>query len=80
MMEGSSNSMTAPNVRRRGLNRREILAAGVAGAAITGFPYVSRAFAAQTLKFWQFYGPGGGLLRRTIGSSIWPRAGTTATR
>jgi multiple sugar transport system substrate-binding protein len=59
MMEGSSNSTTARNVRRRGLNRRELLGAGVAGATITGFPYMSRGFAAQTLKFWQFYGPGG---------------------
>jgi multiple sugar transport system substrate-binding protein len=50
---------TSARIGRRGLNRRELLAAGVAGAAITGFPYVSRGFAAQTLKFWQFYGPGG---------------------
>ena len=61
MIEGSNNSPTTRNVRRRGLNRREILAAGVAGAAITGFPYVSRGLAAQTLKFWQFYAPGGGV-------------------
>src|SRR5258708_36598751 len=50
---------TSARIGRRGLNRRELLAAGVAGAAITGFPYVSRGFAAQNLKFWQFYGPGG---------------------
>ena len=35
--------------------------AACAAAAITGFPYISRGFAAQTLKFWQFYGPGGGV-------------------
>ena len=44
--------------------RRSVLVAGAAavgGAAISGFPYVSRALAAQTLKFWQFYAPGGGV-------------------
>jgi hypothetical protein len=41
MVEGANNSTTTRNVRR-GLNRRQVLAAGVAGAAITGFPYVSR--------------------------------------
>src|SRR6185437_14557764 len=44
--------------------RRSVLVAGAAavgGAAILGFPYVSRALAAQTLKFWQFYAPGGGV-------------------
>ena len=60
MVDGSNNSTTTHNVRR-GLNRRQVLAAGVTGAAITGFPYVSRGLAAQTLKFWQFYAPGGGV-------------------
>ena len=60
MVEGSNNSTTTRNVRR-GLNRRQVLAAGVTGAAIIGFPYVSRGLAAQTLKFWQFYAPGGGV-------------------
>ena len=46
---------------RGGPSRRRVLAGGVAAAAISGFPYVSRGFAAQTLKFWQFYGPGGGV-------------------
>ena len=46
---------------RRGPSRRAVLAGGVAAAAISGFPYVSRGFAAQTLKFWQFYAPGGGV-------------------
>ena len=45
----------------RGLNRREVFAAGAAAAAVTGFPYISRGYAAQTLKFWQFYAPGGGV-------------------
>jgi multiple sugar transport system substrate-binding protein len=45
----------------RGLTRRSVLATGAAAAAISGFPYVSRGFAAQTLKFWQFYAPGGGV-------------------
>jgi multiple sugar transport system substrate-binding protein len=47
-----------------GPNRRSVLATGAAaigGAAISGFPYISRAYAAQTLKFWQFYAPGGGV-------------------
>ena len=42
-------------------SRRAVLAGGAATAAITGFPYMSRGFAAQTLKFWQFYAPGGGV-------------------
>ena len=45
----------------RGPSRRHVLAAGVAAATVTGFPYVSRGYAAQTLKFWQFYAPGGGV-------------------
>jgi multiple sugar transport system substrate-binding protein len=53
-----SNSGLRP---RRGPTRRGVLATGVAAAAISGFPYVSRGFAAQTLKFWQFYAPGGGV-------------------
>jgi multiple sugar transport system substrate-binding protein len=53
-----SNSLLRP---RRGPSRRSVLAAGAAAAAISGFPYVSRGLAAQTLKFWQFYGPGGGV-------------------
>jgi multiple sugar transport system substrate-binding protein len=43
----------------KGPSRREVLAGGVAAAAVSGFPYVSRGYAAQTLKFWQFYAPGG---------------------
>jgi multiple sugar transport system substrate-binding protein len=53
-----SNSRLRP---RRGLTRRSVLATGAAAATISGFPYVSRGFAAQTLKFWQFYAPGGGV-------------------
>jgi multiple sugar transport system substrate-binding protein len=52
------------NANERGAaraSRRAVLAGGVVTAAITGFPYISRGFAAQTLKFWQFYGPGGGV-------------------
>jgi multiple sugar transport system substrate-binding protein len=60
MIEGLNNSTTTRSVLR-GPSRRQVLAAGVAGAAITGFPYVSRGLAAQTVKFWQFYAPGGGV-------------------
>src|SRR5579863_5923211 len=43
-------------------SRRQVLAGGIGAAtAISGFPFVSRGYAAQTLKFWQFYGPGGGV-------------------
>jgi multiple sugar transport system substrate-binding protein len=42
-------------------SRRAVLQAGAAAVAVTGFPYISRAKAAQTLKFWQFYAPGGGV-------------------
>ena len=37
--------------------------ATIAAAAplAAGFPYISRGLAAQTLKFWQFYAPGGGV-------------------
>ena len=43
--------------------RRKLLTSGAAlagGAAISSFPYISRARAAnEPLKFWQFYAPGG---------------------
>ncbi|SHG35187.1 multiple sugar transport system substrate-binding protein [Kaistia soli DSM 19436] len=41
--------------------RRSLLAGGavLAGSAVLSAPYVSRAYAAETLKFWQFYAPGG---------------------
>ena len=52
---------SSARIGRRGLNRRELVGAGIAGATIAGFPYVSRGLAAQTLKFWQFYAPGGGV-------------------
>ncbi|HZZ63087.1 MAG TPA: sugar ABC transporter substrate-binding protein [Roseiarcus sp.] len=45
----------------RAVTRRRALAGGVAAVAVTGFPYVSPGYAAQTLKFWQFYSPGGGV-------------------
>jgi multiple sugar transport system substrate-binding protein len=49
------------SAERTGPSRRSVLAAGAAVTALSGFPYISRARAAQTLKFWQFYGPGGGV-------------------
>ena len=61
MVENINSPINAGNIRG-GVSRREVLAAGAAAAAITGFPYVSRGYAAQTLKFWQFYGPGGGVV------------------
>jgi hypothetical protein len=60
MVENVKTPSSAP-IGRRGLNRRELLGAGIAGVTIAGFPYVSRGLAAQTLKFWQFYAPGGGV-------------------
>ncbi|HEX9169048.1 MAG TPA: sugar ABC transporter substrate-binding protein, partial [Roseiarcus sp.] len=54
-------NVNATPAARRGPSRRAVVGGGVAVAAITGFPYVSRGLAAQTLKFWQFYGPGGGV-------------------
>ena len=53
-----------------GPSRRSLLTSGAAlvgGAAITGFPYISRAYAAEPLKFWQFYAPGGA----NAGQSAW---------
>ena len=47
-MVGNAHEIRAA---RRGPSRRAVLAGGVAAAAITGFPYVSRGFAAQTLNF-----------------------------
>ena len=59
---------------RRGPDPQSHPPGGVATTAITGFPYVSRGFAAQTLKFWQFYAPGGGSRARTNGSRTWSSA------
>ena len=56
-IKGAGADLAAPS-------RRKVIAAGAAvaaGATFSAFPYVSRARAAQTLKFWQFYGPGGGV-------------------
>jgi len=54
---GEPRKLAAP------VSRRELLATGaVAGGAalFSSFPYISRARAAgETLKFWQFYSPGG---------------------
>src|SRR5580698_3122542 len=61
MINEDNGSSETRSVVRRGPSRRSVLAAGAAAAAISGFPYVSRGLAAQTLKFWQFYGPGGGV-------------------
>ena len=60
MVENIKNP-SRTKVARQGPSRRDVLAVGVAAAAVTGFPYVSRGYAAQTLKFWQFYAPGGGV-------------------
>jgi multiple sugar transport system substrate-binding protein len=57
MVEKVSTSLAG----RQGSSRRAVLGGGAAAVAISGFPYVSRGLAAQTLKFWQFYGPGGGV-------------------
>ena len=38
-----------------------MLATGAAATALSGFPYISCGCAAQALKFWQFYAPGGGV-------------------
>lgn len=47
------------------VSRRRVLATGAAlaaGGAALSFPYINRARAAdEPLKFWQFYGPGGGV-------------------
>src|SRR5277367_2756699 len=55
---GSSETRSAV---RSGPSRRSVLATGAAATALSGFPYISRGRAAQTLKFWQFYAPGGGV-------------------
>ena len=61
MRKAVKDLRSALGLARRPLTRRTVLAGGVAAAAVSGFPYVSRGYAAQTLKFWQFYAPGGGV-------------------
>src|ERR1700758_4043353 len=58
--EENGSSETRSVVRSRP-SRRSVLTTGAAATALSGFPYISRALAAQTLKFWQFYAPGGGV-------------------
>jgi hypothetical protein len=53
-------------------SRRAVLAGAAAATAISGFPFVSLGYAAQTLKFWQFYAPGG------LGASTIPAGGERA--
>ena len=57
MSEQDSQTQEAPRPTRR--SALKALAAAAPLAA--GFPYISKGVAAQTLKFWQFYGPGGGV-------------------
>jgi multiple sugar transport system substrate-binding protein len=59
MLDESKSAARKP-VRLRP-SRRAILRGGLAATAISGVPYISRGYAAQTLKFWQFYAPGGGV-------------------
>jgi multiple sugar transport system substrate-binding protein len=57
-----ANQKSLKRAARATPSRRDLLAGGAAAAAaISGFPFVSRGHAAQTLKFWQFYAPGGGV-------------------
>ena len=60
MINEDNGSSETRSVLRSGPSRRSVLATGAAATALSGFPYISRARAAQTLKFWQFYAPGGG--------------------
>ena len=61
MINDENGVSETQNAKRSGPSRRSVLAAGAAAAALSGFPYISRGRAAQTLKFWQFYAPGGGV-------------------
>src|SRR6202522_3415530 len=61
MMNEDNGSSETRSVLRSGPSRRSVLATGAAATALSGFPYGSRARAAQSLKFWQFYAPGGGV-------------------
>jgi multiple sugar transport system substrate-binding protein len=62
MVDQKGEKLTNASPVRTSPNRRQVMAAGGAVAAtLSGFPYIGRARAAQTLKFWQFYGPGGGV-------------------
>ena len=58
--EVENDRATAP-VQSGVTRRTAIKGIGATAALVTGFPYISRGYAAQTLKFWQFYGPGGGV-------------------
>ena len=57
MINEDNGSSETRSVVRSGPSRRSVLATGAAATALSGFPYISRARAAQTLKFWQFYAP-----------------------
>src|SRR5271154_1881661 len=61
MINEENGSSETRSVVRSEPSRRSVLATGAAATALSGFPFISRARAAQTLKFWQFYGPGGGV-------------------
>jgi multiple sugar transport system substrate-binding protein len=62
MLENETGHGQAAARAGHGVTRRSAVKAIAATATlVTGFPYISRGYAAQTLKFWQFYGPGGGV-------------------
>jgi multiple sugar transport system substrate-binding protein len=61
MIDEENGASDTQSAVRSGPSRRSVLAGGAAVTTLSGFPYISRARAAQTLKFWQFYAPGGGV-------------------
>ena len=61
MINEDNGSSETRSVVRSGPSRRSVLATGAAATALSGFPYISRGLGAQSLKFWQFYAPGGGV-------------------
>src|SRR5579872_7573790 len=57
----TNQTKAGASIRRLGPSRRTVRVGAAAGATTLGFPYISRSYAAESLKFWQFYAPGGGV-------------------
>jgi len=57
----TNQTKAGASIHRLGPSRRTVLVGAAAGATTLGFPYISRSYAAESLKFWQFYAPGGGV-------------------
>ena len=74
------NTPSSARIGRRGLNRRELLGADLAGATIVGFPYVSLARPHRVSNSGSSTRLAAGFRHKTTGLTASSKPGTIATR